>query len=199
MIKRLKKNLRRLYKMRYYKRVKRSLNVLIPENTEVKKSTNKNLSLRDSLIENDSIRLNQSAKTWQDAVRVATQPLVEKGSVEDRYVDAIIASTEQYGPYYILMPGMAMPHARPEDGVRKDSFSLVTLQDPVTFSDGKEVSVLLTLAATSSDIHLSVAIPQIIAVFELDDIVNRLLQATTKEEVIHIIDEADYSAYLPNN
>lgn len=187
--------------MRYYKRVKKSLNILIPENNEVsdtKESKSKNLSLRDSLIENDSIRLNQEASTWQEAVRVATAPLVENGSVEERYVDAIIASTEQYGPYYILMPGMAMPHSRPEDGVKKDSFSLVTLKEPVTFSDGKEVSVLLTLAATSSDIHLSVAIPQIIAVFELDDIVNRLLQAPSKEAVIKIIDEADYSVYLRN-
>lgn len=154
------------------------------------------LSLRDSLVENDSIRLHEDAKTWQEAVKKATDPLVEKGVVENRYVDAIIASTEHYGPYYILMPGMAMPHARPEDGVIKDSFSLITLNEPVTFSDGKEVQVLLTLAATSSDIHLSVAIPQIVAVFELDDIVNRLVQANTKEEVLAIIDEADYSAYI---
>lgn len=154
------------------------------------------LSLRDSLNENDSIRLHEDAKTWQEAVKKATDPLVEKGVVENRYVDAIIASTEHYGPYYILMPGMAMPHARPEDGVIKDSFSLITLNEPVTFSDGKEVQVLLTLAATSSDIHLSVAIPQIVAVFELDDIVNRLVQANTKEEVLAIIDEADYSAYI---
>lgn len=154
------------------------------------------LSLRDSLVENDSIRVHEDAKTWQEAVKKATDPLVEKGVVENRYVDAIIASTEHYGPYYILMPGMAMPHARPEDGVIKDSFSLITLNEPVTFSDGKEVQVLLTLAATSSDIHLSVAIPQIVAVFELDDIVNRLVQANTKEEVLAIIDEADYSAYI---
>lgn len=179
--------------MRYYNRLKSSLAVLIPEDDG---GQNMSLSLRDSLVENNSIRLNQEATTWQDAVRKATNPLVEKGTVEARYVDAIIASTEHYGPYYILMPGMAMPHARPEDGVNKDSFSLITLKEPVTFSDGKEVHVLLTLAATSSDIHLSIAIPQIIAVFELDDIVNRLVQATTNAEVLAIIDEADYSSYL---
>lgn len=180
--------------MRYYNRLKKSLTVLIPEDEG---GQSMSLSLRDSLVANDSIRLNQEAKTWQEAVRKATDPLVEKGTVEERYVDAIIASTEHYGPYYILMPGMAMPHARPEDGVKKDSFSLITLKEPVTFSDGKEVHVLITLAATSSDIHLSVAIPQIIAVFELEDIVNRLVQAKTKEEILAIIDEADYSAYLP--
>lgn len=48
------------------------------------------------------------------------------------------------------MPGMAMPHARPEAGVQRDAFSLITLTHPVKFQDGKEVSVLLALAATSS-------------------------------------------------
>ena len=41
------------------------------------------------------------------------------------------------------MPGMAMPHARPEAGVQRDAFSLITLTHPVKFQDGKEVSVLL--------------------------------------------------------
>ncbi|MGX7418543.1 PTS sugar transporter subunit IIA [Carnobacterium gallinarum] len=154
------------------------------------------LSLKQSLIDNQSIHLQKSATTWQEAIQVATEPLVASGTVESGYAEAIIASTENFGPYYILMPGMAMPHARPEDGVRRDGFSLVTLQEPVIFSDGKEVSVLITLAATSNDIHTGIAIPQIVAVFELPDIIQRLQTAKSKEEVLAIIDEADMSAYL---
>ena len=112
------------------------------------------------------------------------------------YYDAIIESTEEYGPYYILMPGMAMPHARPEAGVQSDAFSLITLQNPVVFSDGKEVSVLLALAATSSKIHTSVAIPQIIALFELEDSISRLQACQTKEDVLAMIEESKDSPYL---
>ncbi|MBF0849075.1 arginine--tRNA ligase, partial [Streptococcus danieliae] len=79
-------------------------------------------------------------------------------AVTREYYEAILESTEEYGPYYILMPGMAMPHAKAGVGVNRDSFSLITLDEPVAFSDGKEVSVLVTLAATSADIHTSVAI-----------------------------------------
>ncbi len=94
------------------------------------------------------------------------------------------------------MPGMAVPHARPEAGVNRDAFSLITLTEPVTFSDGKEVSVLLSLAATSSKIHTSVAIPQIIALFELENSIERIKTCKSDEEVLALIEESKDSPYL---
>ena len=80
------------------------------------------MNLKQALIDNDSIRLGVTASDWKEAVKLAVEPLVESGAVKAEYYDAIIASTAQYGPYYILMPGMAMPHARPEAGVQRDAF-----------------------------------------------------------------------------
>lgn len=154
------------------------------------------MNLTQALTENNSIRLGLSADTWQEAVRLSVDPLIESGAVKEEYYHAIIESTEEYGPYYILMPGMAMPHARPEAGVNRDSFSLITLTEPVTFSDGKEVQVLLALAATSSEIHTSVAIPQIIALFELENSIERLSNCQSPEEVLAMIDESKNSPYL---
>lgn len=154
------------------------------------------MNLTKALTENNSIRLGLSADTWQEAVRLSIDPLIESGAVKEEYYHAIIESTEEYGPYYILMPGMAMPHARPEAGVNRDSFSLITLTEPVTFSDGKEVQVLLALAATSSEIHTSVAIPQIIALFELENSIERLSNCQSPEEVLAMIDESKNSPYL---
>ncbi|HEW9532743.1 TPA: PTS sugar transporter subunit IIA [Streptococcus pneumoniae] len=150
------------------------------------------MNLKQALIDNDSIRLGLEANDWKEAVKVAVDPLIESGAILPEYYDAIIESTEEYGPYYILMPGMAMPHARPEAGVQSDAFSLITL----VFSDGKEVSVLLALAATSSKIHTSVAIPQIIALFELEDSIARLQACQTKEDVLAMIEESKDSPYL---
>ena len=154
------------------------------------------MDLKTAFIENNSIRLGLTAKDWQEAVKLSVDPLIESGAVLPEYYDAIIASTKEHGPYYILTPGMAMPHARPEAGVQHDAFSLITLTEPVTFTDGKEVSVLLTLAATSSAIHASVAIPQIIALFELDNAIDRLLACKTPEDVLALVDESKNSPYL---
>ena len=154
------------------------------------------MDLKTAFIENNSIRLGLTAKDWQEAVKLSVDPLIESGAVLPEYYDAIIASTKEHGPYYILTPGMAMPHARPEAGVQRDAFSLITLTEPVNFTDGKEVSVLLTLAATSSAIHASVAIPQIIALFELDNAIDRLLACKTPEDVLALVDESKNSPYL---
>ena len=154
------------------------------------------MNLKQALQDNNSIRLGLTAKDWKEAVKLAVEPLIDSGAVKPEYYDAIIDSTEEYGPYYILMPGMAMPHARPEAGVQRDAFSLITLTEPVTFSDGKEVEVLLALAATSSKIHTSVAIPQIIALFVLENSVERLKGCKTADEVLAMIEESKDSPYL---
>lgn len=154
------------------------------------------MNLTKAFKENNSIRLGLTASNWQEAVELSVQPLIDSGAVTREYYEAIIESTEEHGPYYILMPGMAMPHAQAGKGVNRDSFSLVTLKEPVAFSDGKEVSVLLTLAATSAAIHTSVAIPQIIALFELENSIPRLLAAKTPEDVLAMVEESKNSPYL---
>ncbi|EQB24375.1 TPA: PTS sugar transporter subunit IIA [Streptococcus equi subsp. zooepidemicus] len=154
------------------------------------------MNLKKAFIENNSIRLGLSAASWQEAVKLAVRPLIDSGAVTSEYYDAIIASTEKYGPYYVLMPGMAMPHAEAGVGVKRNAFALITLSQPVTFSDGKEVSVLLTLAATDPSIHTTVAIPQIVALFELEDAISRLIACRTPEEVLALVDESKNSPYL---
>lgn len=154
------------------------------------------VSFKESLIKEQSILLNQEASTWEEAVRIAANPLVISGAIQERYVEAIIESTKRYGPYYVLMEGMAMPHARPEDGVYRNAFSLVTFKEGVPFSDGKLASVFVVLAATSSEIHTSIAIPQIVAVFDTPDIIAKLMNVTCEQEVLEIINQSDPSVYL---
>ncbi|HFK8832200.1 TPA: PTS sugar transporter subunit IIA, partial [Streptococcus agalactiae] len=67
------------------------------------------MNLKQAFIENDSIRLKLSASDWKEAIKLSIDPLIESGAVDAEYYDAIIESTEEFGPYYILMPGMAMP------------------------------------------------------------------------------------------
>ena len=85
--------------------------------------------LKESLIENHSIALNQTATSWKEAIKIGTDLLVKAGTIEPSYYDHIISNIEKMGPYIILAPGLAMPHARPEEGVIKTSFALVTLKD----------------------------------------------------------------------
>lgn len=54
------------------------------------------MNLKQAFIDNNSIRLGLSADTWQEAVQLAVQPLIDSKAVTSAYYDAIIASTEKY-------------------------------------------------------------------------------------------------------
>lgn len=147
------------------------------------------MNLIDSLKENNSVSLKQKATTWEEAVEVCFKALLENNSVKKEYVDAIISRTKELGPFYILAPGLAMPHERPEMGVNKDCFSFVTLEKPVVFPDGQEVDILIGLAATSTDIHNGEAIPQIVMIFDDEDAFDKIREAKNPEDIYKIIEK----------
>jgi mannitol/fructose-specific phosphotransferase system IIA component (Ntr-type) len=76
----------------------------------------------EDMIQLKNIRIKDEVADWKQAVVEAVAPLIENGYVESRYVDAIIENTAQYGPYYVIAPNIALPHARPEQGVLKSSW-----------------------------------------------------------------------------
>lgn len=77
------------------------------------------MKLRDSLAENSSILLQADASTWQEAVKLSVDLLVKADVVEPRYYQAILDGVAEHGPYFVIAPGLAMPHGRPEEGVKK--------------------------------------------------------------------------------
>lgn len=153
--------------------------------------------LKESLIENRSIKLNQTAQNWEEAIKIGTDMLVESGAIEPRYYDAIISMVKEMGPYIILAPGLAMPHARPEEGVNRTAFALVTLTTPVAFESEEEpVSVLITLAGSDSDQHMQ-GIMEITQVLEDPDPnsltgvdLEKIRRCQSAEEVYAVIDSA---------
>ncbi|MGV6989096.1 PTS sugar transporter subunit IIA [Testudinibacter sp. P80/BLE/0925] len=153
------------------------------------------MNLKQSLIENNSIKLNQHAGNWREAIKIGTDMLVASGAVEPRYYDAIVQSINELGPYIILAPGLAMPHARPEDGVNKTAFALVTLAEPIVF-EGEEtpVDILITLAGSTSDQHMQglMEITQVLDDEESETGVDlaKIKACNSKEDIYRVIDDA---------
>ncbi|MCG9595781.1 PTS sugar transporter subunit IIA [Vibrio sp. Isolate25] len=124
---------------------------------------------------------------WEDAVHVTTRYLERKGYVTADYSKAIIQSTVDNGPYYVLCPGIAMPHARPEAGVLKTGLGIHVFTQPVDFgSEMGPANVLLTLAAKDSDTHIEVI--QALSEMLVDEAnIAKLAAASSKQDVLNII------------
>jgi PTS system ascorbate-specific IIA component len=153
------------------------------------------MGFKQSLIDNNSIQLHANATNWRDAIKIGTDMLIASGAIEPDYHNAIISSVEKLGPYICIAPNLALPHARPEDGVIRTAFALVTLEKPIIF-DGEDepVDVLITLAGSSSDEHME-GLMEVTQVLDDEDSetgvdLNKLRQCHTADDVYRVIDEA---------
>ncbi|EGP4929801.1 PTS sugar transporter subunit IIA [Enterococcus faecium] len=92
--------------------------------------------------------------SWQEAIRVSARPLIGKGIIEESYVQAMIQNVLDNGNYIILLPLVAMPHARPEFGSKGVGMSFLCLDKPVMFPSEEPVRFFFTFSSDSPKGHL---------------------------------------------
>ena len=136
----------------------------------------------------ENIVLGVEASNWEEAVRIGGELLVNTGKVEQEYVEAMIDSAKDLGPYYVMVPGIAMPHARSEAGVIDRGLSLITLKNPVDFltSPNNPVSIVMCFSAVDVEEHLEVMKSLAMFLDNQKDI-KELENANTVEEALEIM------------
>ncbi len=153
------------------------------------------MGLKQSLIDNNSIKLQAQASNWREAIKIGTDLLIASGAIQPSYHDAIISSVEELGPYICIAPNLALPHARPENGVLRTAFALVTLEEPIYFEGEEEpVDVLITLAGSSSDEHME-GLMEVTQVLDDEDSetgvnLDKLRHCRSSSDVFKVIDDA---------
>ncbi|ASA56944.1 PTS sugar transporter subunit IIA [Vibrio gazogenes] len=140
------------------------------------------------LITPDVVRIHADATDWKDAIEKSCAALIENHAIEPGYVDAICRSHESIGPYYVVGPGMAMPHARPEDGVNRLALAVTVIRQGVNFNadENDPIKMLVTLAATDSNSHIE-AIAQLAELFMNEAHVQQICNAQSPDDVLAVI------------
>lgn len=135
------------------------------------------------LLKRENVQILSQAKDWQDAVRLAAQVLEADGYVEPKYKEEIIKNVERFGPYIIIAPQVALPHARPEQGVLKSQLAVTLFKQEVLFANGeKPAKLFITLAAADSSSHLQV-LANVAELLQDEKRVEQILQSDTMEEL----------------
>lgn len=123
---------------------------------------------------------------WRDAIRESVAPLVDDGSVDACYADELIASVERYGPYIVLVPGLAMPHAMEgARGAHRTTMSFMRVRVPVRFDDTHEASVFFTLSDVDEASHLA-NMRQLYGVISSPDVLGMLMEVEAPEDLLRI-------------
>lgn len=138
----------------------------------------------------DNINIVDSVDDWQQAIRLSAVPLLEKDIISPDYIQAIYQLHKDIGPYYVLAPGLAMPHARPEAGVNKMGLSMLVVKNGVNFhsADNDPVYVITLLAAPDNNSHLDM-LTALADLFSEHEDMQKIFHAQDKHEVEEIINK----------
>lgn len=142
-----------------------------------------------NLIGNDGIVIStESNLTVNDALAVTCSKLLEQGKIEPSYLEAIKAKHAEIGAYYVLAPKIAMPHARPEDGVNEAALQITVFKNGVDLEseDNGDVYFSVTLAAMDSDSHIQ-TIVALAELFQNEDDIDAIIAAESTEEISKIL------------
>ncbi|MGT2929984.1 BglG family transcription antiterminator [Streptococcus dentasini] len=140
------------------------------------------------VLSDDNISFEKETFTWQEAIERVAKPLLSKEFITYNYIQAMIDSVEQYGPYIVIGPHLALAHARPEDGAQKLGLSLSVFEKPVVFGHefNDPVHVIFCLSATDSYTHLNV-MKSLVNLIRKEDDLKALTRATDLETVKEIL------------
>lgn len=139
-------------------------------------------------IDEKMILFKSKIETAEEGIKAAGKILFEQGYAEERYIDSMVNNFIENGSYFVLTPGLAIPHGRPEDGVLRTGMSVVILKKGIEFGNESNdpVRVILGLAAKDNNEHL-LFMSKLAKVLNKEDIVFKLAEAETKEEVINLL------------
>lgn len=133
-----------------------------------------------------NITLKERVVDWKEAVKIAAQKLLEKGNIEENYIEKMIGNINKLGPYIVLADDVAMPHSRPEDGVNKTGISLLKLNEGVSFGEETSVRLIFILAAQDSNSHIEM-ITELVDMLQDEEKLFNILQSKTEDEIIKIL------------
>lgn len=148
------------------------------------------MNLSEYLLEKNAFTLKADLSSWEEAVQECTNILEHLGAAEPRYYDEIIKETKEIGFYFLIGPGIAMPHARPECGALNDGFALVTLKSPVPLGD-EEADLFLAFSATSAEVQNTKMILQIATLLSTDS-VDKIREAKNTAELREALMQVSY-------
>lgn len=139
-----------------------------------------------SILSKDKVKLNVKVTDKYEAIRMAGQLLVDAGHVPAEYVDKMIERENVSSTY--VGGGLAMPHGTNDSKplIRSTGMSVMIVPEGVDF--GEEKAYLVIGLAAVGEEHLDI-LSNVAVMVSDDDDMQRILHASSEEELIAIFEE----------
>ena len=142
----------------------------------------------ENLLTEEVVDVNIKADNWEEAVIEAGKLLLKSEKIEERYIEAMIKTVKEMGPYIVMAPGIAMPHGRPDSGVLELGISVISLENGINFgsSEFDPVKLIFAICAKENKSHIEL-LQDLSYILDDDDLLEEVKKCTTKKDLLDII------------
>ena len=146
-------------------------------------------TILQKIVERGHYKFVDRVDSWQEAVKMSCESLVNTGYVSENYYRQIVDCIEKYGPYVVFDHYVAMPHSQEgAEGAFKTGVGFMRVKEDVDFGtdeDGerKIARLFFTLAAKDPNEHID-NMQQLMSVFCNEPLLDALMEANTPEDIL---------------
>ncbi|MDK2819641.1 MAG: PTS sugar transporter subunit IIA [Mycoplasmataceae bacterium] len=136
-------------------------------------------------VSNDLIQISEEVLSWEKAIEKGTQLLVNNNLCTTELSQEIIKSVHEFGPYFVLLPKLALAHTKPGEYIKENGMSLVVFKNEVKFSkfEKHNVNLLFTLSAKDETSHMDLLVKFATLFQEDETLVEKILSLNDVELV----------------
>lgn len=142
-------------------------------------------------LSDDLVEVVKGVSSINEAINLSGNLLKNKGFITHEYIDSMKSTYDEFGPYMVLVDGVALFHGKPRRGVNKSALSLVVLKEWYKIPDSdKKIKLCFSFSSFDNDDHMNM-IKEFASLLMDQKKLALLLDAESKEEVMSIINEED--------
>lgn len=138
-------------------------------------------------IRKENLKISHQTMDAETAMRQIGQILVDAKSVQPTYIENMLSSYKEFGPYFVIAPGVAIAHAKPDDSVITNDIALMICHSPVNFqSHNDPVTLLFGLCATGAHQHMEV-LTKVATLLSDSDAINAITEAENETALYELL------------
>ena len=136
--------------------------------------------------EEQSSQLENALTAWERSLYTTAFPLIERGSIDESYVEAVIERLKEAGPYMFLTDDLVLAHARPENGVKHMDLSIGIVPDGIAFTKDKTARIIFLLVVEDQQKHMGI-LRDIRKTMATKKQVDEMVEAQEPQEVCNLL------------
>lgn len=136
------------------------------------------------------IEIVKEKEDWQSAIKRGVKLLVNNEIASMELADKIIETTKHLGPYYVVMPNVALAHTSVGSYNKKIGISLVVYREAIAFSEklSHQVKLLFTFSAIDSNSHMEL-LSSFAQTMSKPNIIEKILKSKNSKEIYEQVKE----------